>query len=191
MKTSVIMDIRTINEMSWANVFETAHKMFDVRAWTIVKKEENRWDVQLENDDQKCVLFFEDCKISVEKMKNFIQMMENEKINHMIIIHKSEVTSGCLKIIRNLRHYLTIELFKFANMQFNLLEHEFVPHHRKCSELEKKAIICKYGEKLPLMLKNDPVAKFCFYNAGDLIEIKRRNGAIVYRIVTPESFSLK
>ena len=66
-------------------------------------------------------------------------------------------------------------------MKVSITKHYLVPKHEKVPDSEKfdKKII----DKLPILLKTDPISRFYGFKKGDLIKISRKNNYIFYRRV--------
>ena len=75
------------------------------------------------------------------------------------------------------REKIHIILFPLKRLQFNILNHIFVPEHRILSEAEKIAIKTKYNitddDKFPKLPRTDPVAKAIGIRPGEVCEIIR------------------
>ena len=60
-------------------------------------------------------------------------------------------------------------------LQFNPIKHELVPIHKKITENEISELISKYNLKnkfqLPIILKEDVIARYYNYQTGDVIKI--------------------
>jgi len=73
--------------------------------------------------------------------------------------------------------HLYINVFKINELQYNLLEHSFVPKHVKLSFLEKKELYLKYNiendKQLPQISRFDPVAKAILLRPGEVCKIIR------------------
>ena len=82
-------------------------------------------------------------------------------------------------------HNYEFELFDHKELMYNITKHVLVPLHRLLTfENEEKEIIFKEKfKKICTIQKTDPVAKFYNFKKGDIIEVKRQNGYVAYRIV--------
>ena len=68
-------------------------------------------------------------------------------------------------------------------MSFDITKHRYYRPHIKLNNNEKSTFIKKYGTKIPILLKNDPVSKIFDFRRGDVIKIIRKEDFISYRIV--------
>ena len=48
---------------------------------------------------------------------------------------------------------------------------------------EAQLLLAKYGGKLPIILKTDPVVKYLNFKKGDILKVTRKSDYIHYRIV--------
>ena len=70
------------------------------------------------------------------------------------------------------------------NFSLILVKHRLSrPHIKITGEEEEQEIRKKYGDKLSIILKNDPQVRFYGFRVNDIIKIIRKNGIIFYRIV--------
>ena len=84
-------------------------------------------------------------------------------------------------------HFRNIYIFDIKSFLFNILNHGFVPNHEV---IRDKVEINKIYEdnncdenKLPIILKNDPIAKLKLCVPGDIMKITRKSktaGEYVY-----------
>jgi DNA-directed RNA polymerase subunit H (RpoH/RPB5) len=76
-----------------------------------------------------------------------------------------------------IRHYGNIFMFDIKTLQYNILEHNMVPEHivyRNSTDIEKILDDCNCTiDQLPIILKNDPVAKLKMLVPGDICKIMR------------------
>jgi len=68
-------------------------------------------------------------------------------------------------------------VFNISALQYNVLEHDFVPDHHKLSSKEKDDVFEKYNilndKQLPEISMFDPVAKAILLRPGELCKITR------------------
>jgi DNA-directed RNA polymerase subunit H len=61
---------------------------------------------------------------------------------------------------------------------FNVLNHDFVPHHEVLSDDERQQVLDTYKvteDQLPKILVTDPAAKACGARVGDIVKIVRKS----------------
>ena len=72
-----------------------------------------------------------------------------------------------------------IGIFYAKQLMYNPLKHVLVPHHRKMTEEEGKAIMDEYmvrhHKKMPIISKDDVISKWLGLVPGDMVEITRHN----------------
>ena len=73
-----------------------------------------------------------------------------------------------------------IQMFSVADLLFNRSKHEIVPKHRIISEKEKRQVMKRYNmssvDNFPMILKEDPIAKYHGCRPGDICEITSNSG---------------
>jgi DNA-directed RNA polymerase I, II, and III subunit RPABC1 len=117
-------------------------------------------------------------------MHNYISILQENKIEHGLIIFEGSPTSTVKNVIGNTPALgINIELFTADDLQFNITKHKLVPKHIRLSKEEAKQFKEKYGVNIPKLLRIDPVCRFYDFSTGDIIKIVRRDGFISFRIV--------
>ena len=127
----------------------------------------------IDNDGKKCIIIYE---------------YDNEKINKQIvmeIIDTYEITENeYLILILNSKSNININLKKeiFIKPLININKHKLVPKHELLTENEINNLSMDIN-KLPLILKTDPVIKWFNFKIGSIIKITRSTDEIYYRKV--------
>lgn len=119
-------------------------------------------------------------KLNIERIKAYIQELEQLNIRHCIIIYDDVITSSCKKIMEYMVKF-TFETFQLNEMQYDITKHDLYNVHEKLSAQEVAEISCT--KNFPILLKSDPVCRYFHFQRGDVIRIRRKNGIIVYRVV--------
>lgn len=136
------------------------------------------WDV-----DATLVVFF--CtmqKLNIERIKFYIARLDALDRSHAIIVHSHVLTPSTKRLLEHLDRF-TIEFFTQQELQYNLTRHALYRPHRRLPQDEAEVVSRHYAPAhLPVLLKDDPVARFFRFQRGDLIEIQRRYGPF-YRVV--------
>lgn len=149
--------------------------------------EKNTLDIIIEKGGHKLyVKYIIANKVRLSNIQNLIQNMNEhilEQGDSMIILTREKLSnelnldSLIESIINN--NKIIIQLFWIDTLVINITKHEFVPKHRVISEEEKILLLKKYSltsyNQLPLILKNDPVAKYYGMKRCDIVEIKRES----------------
>ena len=115
-------------------------------------------------------------------------MQINNTIN--IILQEDEINMNHLDTKLKQDHFRNIYIFDIKSLIFNILKHKFVPKHEVIRDTEKINKIFQENNcdenKLPIILKNDPVAKLKLCVPGDIMKITRKSKTageyIYYRI---------
>ena len=65
------------------------------------------------------------------------------------------------------------------DLQYNILEHSFVPQHIKLTEIEKNDLYLKYNiendKQMPQISRFDPIAKAILLRPGEVCKIIRHD----------------
>jgi DNA-directed RNA polymerase subunit H (RpoH/RPB5) len=120
-------------------------------------------------------------KLNKDAMCKYMKMMNDDGINHGIVLYSEGVTSTTTKTIQQTINTV-IEIFNIDELQFNITKHVLQPSFDKI--VNPNVFKKKYGIKFPIMKHNDPIARFYRYIKGDIIQITQSEGGLVsYRIV--------
>jgi DNA-directed RNA polymerase I, II, and III subunit RPABC1 len=122
-------------------------------------------------------------KLFEENFTKFIEKYNNKK-NIIIVLNNDTISVPVLsqinkfdKIIQKLGGM--IQYFQIKQLMFNPTKHELVPKHTKLNTTEVAEIMSKYMIKsklsMPIILHNDPVAKWLGLKQGDIVMIDRYN----------------
>jgi len=125
----------------------------------------------------------DECKLFEENFNKFIEKYNNKK-NIIIVLNNDTISVPILsqinkydKIIQKLGGML--QYFQIKQLMFNPTKHELVPKHTKLNTTEVAEIMSKYMIKsklsMPIILHNDPVAKWLGLKQGDIVMIDRYN----------------
>lgn len=161
---------------------EIAKEMILQRGYMIVEDEPGRILATVPEGYQIAVFLSDNAKISVNDMKEFVSIMNEAQIEHVIIVYKEDVTTQARQFIEKQEKYI-MELFAQEDLQYNITKHVLQPTFEKLLNAEALELKQKFGLKFAIMKREDPIAKFYFYQKGDVIKITRTGGYITYRIV--------
>jgi len=184
------------------NVIQNIKEMLEKRGENIDEFSEHEQDIDREEfyNDEKIIEFHTDkstiifaltkslrvnvidaLKKSKLNIDNFVNSY-NGKYNILLIFNNDILTSPTImqlniidKILQKKKGML--QYFQLKELQFNPMKHELVPPHRKLTPEESTEVMNKYLIKsklqLPLILKNDVIAKWLGVKQGEIIEITR------------------
>lgn len=104
-----------------------------------------------------------------------------KKGDELVIIIKDKMSNSNVLEEYLSRFYMKtnifIQVFWLDSLQVKIIEHEYVPQHRILEEDEKNMLLTSYNitsfNQLPIIMVNDPVAKFIGMRKGDVCEISR------------------
>lgn len=121
-------------------------------------------------------------------VSNLIKEYEDDELK-LIILLKEKGNGSILKEL-NKDSYKNVEIFMNKNMMFNITHHEYVPKHIILNQEESEIILDKYNttrNKLPKILKSDPVVKYYGMKHDQICKIIRKSPEVgeyvYYRIV--------
>jgi len=161
---------------------QTCMEMFIQRGYKILDHDDDKITGLKHDNTEICAFISNISKFNVERVQEYMTLMHQLSINHIIIILKETVTQMAKKII-NTTNDMKIELFTEEELQYNITKHRLVPLHEKLSNEESIIFKRNHGTKFPIILKNDPISRFYAYEKGDIIKITRKNGYVTFRIV--------
>jgi DNA-directed RNA polymerase I, II, and III subunit RPABC1 len=166
--------------------YDICVEMFNQRGYEIVEQDDERILAIKEDGNQICAFISKNMtKFNVDRIQEYISMIKKMDICHCLIVYKDSATPIAKKVVEDSKE-IVIELFNEDELKYNITKHYLVPLHellykkktKECDEFKKK-----YSDKFPVLLKTDPVARFYFYDKGDIIRITRKDGYVTYRIV--------
>lgn len=113
-------------------------------------------------------------------VSDFYEYGEYDKNKCSIIIITTSkmndtVTSTLKELWEKYQEYCMV--FNISTLQYNILEHDFVPEHQKLTSKQKTELFEKYNilddSQLPEISIFDPVSKAIFLRPGEVCKIKR------------------
>ena len=160
---------------------QVCSEMLEQRGYNITQSDEFLIG---QKDEQNIIAFIKPSKLSILKLKEYITLMGEHKLDHAIIVC-TEITPPARTAALSSK-VIQLELFMNYELQYNITKHRFVPAHRRLTNNEVAAFKKTFVGNLPKLLYGKPIQKFYDYKRGDIIEITRNTGdmkEIVYRIV--------
>lgn len=130
--------------------------------------------------------------LSKAELKNLlnklIEKYEDDQLK-LIILLKEKGIGQILKEVQK-EEYKNVEIFMNKNMMFNITHHQLVPKHILIDDEEVKEVLEKYSttlNKLPKILRSDPIAKYYGLKPNQVCKIIRKSPEvgdyIYYRLV--------
>lgn len=111
--------------------------------------------------------------ISVQQIRTIVERLASHTVSNCILIHEQPLSTGAKKELEKIDG---IEPFEECQLLFNVHQHKIVPPYRKLNVSEKAKLMEKYklrDHMLPLLQKNDPMARFLGLRRGNVVEIVR------------------
>jgi DNA-directed RNA polymerases I, II, and III subunit RPABC1 len=162
-----------------------------------IKFKNKNIDIYVDNTNEnkgKAYVYFHNENKTIPKadLKNLlnktIETYQDEDIKLIIILKEKGNGSIFKEITKDI--YKNVEIFMNKNMIINITHHEFVPKHMMLTENEENEVLDKYSttkNKLPKILKNDPIAKYYGMKPNQICKIIRKSPEvgdyIYYRLV--------
>ena len=154
---------------------------------TKISSDLNPLDIYLDNKDKKIMVkFIVNQKLRINNLTNLVEDMIKKKTtplaenDTLIIITHDKVTNEIfdefLETIYQ-KHNIFIQLFWIDTLMVDITKHKLVPNHSIILADEKEDLLKKYNlisySQLPIIMKNDPVAKYHGGKRGDVFKIYR------------------
>ena len=114
----------------------------------------------------------------VDDLFNIEQILRKET-DMLVIVIKQEMNQTLMNILNEFwdRNGIFIVLFSLERLQYNILEHQYVPKHVILSDEEQKELFKRYNildiKNLPDISRFDPVAQAIGMRPGDICKIER------------------
>jgi DNA-directed RNA polymerase subunit H (RpoH/RPB5) len=110
--------------------------------------------------------------VNTHKTKNFILVLldapSSALMNHLVAWDKELQAMGGM-----------LQVFYMKELMYNPLKHVLVPRHEKLTETEAKEMmeqyLIKHKAQLPIISRNDPIARRLGLRTGDIVRITRYN----------------
>jgi len=133
---------------------------------------------ELRDDMPKIYLYY--CFNSFNK-STIEKIIEGATLNtkDILLIITTDYSSTINDLLRSKYSQFYINLYKIQQLQYNILEHSFVPQHIKLNDTEKMELYKKYNilndKQLPQISRFDPVACAIFLRPGEVCKIIRHD----------------
>ena len=182
---NVYYSLKTVSEMLEDRGFNTDKINVDENTAKIMeKKNKIEFLISKKDSDEICCVKYMLQKIRPTLMKNtldeLIDKYELKPSNSTLILVLGDSPGQTVEKVVNSKIVSSgyfIQLFLMKNLVFNITKHIAVPKHRLLSSDEAKQLMqnlkLKNKQQLPIILKNDPIAKYYGMHSGDICEIKR------------------
>ena len=202
------------------NVLQNVYKMLENRGFDMTKVNQNpptahlnhliklfrdrknTLDIMIENDNQDKPNFGKKVYVHfIHNLRNAKSNKEFEELYDVVtkahnMMEKDQIIVVVFDDLTEKHRSLEVEfpnltLFTYKNLMFNIVDHEFVPHHECLTAAEKIKLLSDFMikdyNKLPLISKFDPVCRYYNFKIGDVLRITRPSDAnktyVSYRYV--------
>jgi len=147
------------------------------------------------NETQRIAIFWSDIeKIGVKQIKSYLDFMDENDVNHSILVLKNPITTFGKRAIEEFNiNFPTkyIEYFEYSELLINITKHVLTPLHIPLSDTEKEELLKNYNLKkdaqLPKLHHTDAIAKYYGLRKGTVVKVIRSSGTetnyITYRVV--------
>lgn len=123
-------------------------------------------------------------KFETKAIRLYSSIMKEKNLKHCIVICEDSAKSRSTQLVHDLHELgFQLEVFPVSSLMFNITKHRLVPKVVKTSKTESAMLRKEYGNKLPKMLKNDPLCMFYNFLSKDIIRATRPDGVINYYMV--------
>jgi DNA-directed RNA polymerase subunit H (RpoH/RPB5) len=170
--------------MTQERAFDICLEMLEQRNYELVSVDKENLNITAlkTNNEQISVYFNNAPKFDTKSMKEIIFLMEEEGIDHSIVIYKDNITAATANVLSQTID-LRIELFAEENLQINITKHVLQPQFSKLSDEENIEFKEKFGTKFPILRYDKPISRFYDFSKGDVIQIERLDDTYAFRIV--------
>ena len=167
--------------MSDETAFRIVKEMIGQRGYSLCGEEVKDYLVYTRGDERLHLCDHVHDRIGTASYNKILENAIKHKMNHLIVLSTHKETSLVTKRIEHFTE-MKMEIFIVKNCQMNITKHKYVPAHRQLTLEESDRIRDLVGERLPILLRSDPIARFYDFEPGRVVEIQRRD-CVTYRVV--------
>lgn len=147
-----------------------------------IRKETTRYEfTHMELKETSPVIYLLYCYSSSNfnktNLEKEIGMVKGLRKQDTLLIVTKDFSPTVHDLLRSKYADYYINLYTIKKLQYNILEHSYVPKHIKLNEVEKEALYKKYNVKndsqMPQISRFDPVACAIFLRPGEVCKIIR------------------
>lgn len=141
---------------------------------------EKKLDIFAENETKTKAIYIKFvliAKLKLAMIKDIIEEIKNESQYEnidILIVLKTKPTNSILKLEKE-KGINNIQIMNCKQLQINITKHFLVPQHIKLNVGEVDEVMRKYNltskSQFPMMLRDDPIARYYNYKSGDIIKI--------------------
>lgn len=164
------------------------YKHFSLNDISILQEKEELDIDALQPDGKRAYVKF---SLQKQRINNIQEMVEDmytklEQDNDLIFILKDDINQTIKDYIKTLyyKEKKFVTIFHMRQLQFNILDHTFVPRHIVLSDHDKNEVYQKYNVKedgmMPEISRFDPVAMSIGLRPGELCHIIRTSKTAIH-----------
>ena len=178
------------------NFIDESNKIKYTNKLILDENDDQEYIIEIDNDtnynttiiNKKIFIKFFDYKITSINKSSPIGEFIAKYANEYKILLVDEINQKSENIIDS--YNITCEIFKISELMINITEHVLVPKHIVLTNQEGDKVLQSYCAKkkdMPLILSNDPMARYYNMKPGNIVKIIRSSTMTVevpfYRIV--------
>jgi len=153
---------------------KTIQELLNDRGYDISTLVINDTVINVTHEDHECVIVYEvDNKLRKNNIFDIITEYNIEEHDKLILILNNK-----LNIPKDIHSNIEIFIKPFIN----ITKHSLVPKHSLLTNEEVDELKLEVN-KLPLILRKDPVIRWYNFKPGGVCKIDRKNGSIFYRLI--------
>lgn len=165
------------------------YKHFSLNDISILQEKEELDIIALQPDNKKVYVKFSLQKQRINNIQEMVEDLYDNKLetdDDLIFILKEDINQTIKDYIKSLyyKEKKFVTIFHIRQLQFNILDHSFVPKHIVLSETDKANVYHKYNVKedsmMPEISRFDPVAMSIGLRPGELCHIIRTSKTAIH-----------
>lgn len=189
---SIQNEYRELSESDFKYLIqENKLDIYGTKQTSYVRDESDTTGQMIDDDDTGCIFvkFILARRIKPTAIKACIDEIRNlypqAKSMEVVLVLKIEPNHSIYKIEKEKSERdNSVQIMHCKQLQMNVTKHFLVPKHTRISEEEASELMRTYNlvsrQQLPLLLKDDPVARYYNYKSGDIISITNNSISMNY-----------
>ena len=146
----------------------------------------------LDGKGEPCLVYFtQESKVGVKTLRRVRSECRAAGAARLLLVTREGLTHFAARELLA-DDGLVVEIFRKAELSFNVTKHRLVPPHRLLSPAERARVLAELGCKaaqLPKLRESDRVARYYGWTSGAVVRIDRAIGTlepeVVFRVVAP------
>lgn len=143
--------------------------------------------VQGPNVEPMLIFFPKEEKVGIKPLKTYSEKMNQIGISRLMIVYAKTITPHARQFIQDSiisSSKYSFQYFSFQQLMDDIIDHTYVPKHRKLKPEEKEDFLKTRSLKtknLPKLSIYEPISQYYQFSMGDVIEINRCGDAGPYK----------